>query len=213
MIVALGGAIFVPDWILYWHMKWINIFNSELECFKFHYTINKMKGAVNLVQSPWGKLKPPWNSTYAKSSLEAKVFLLHLLSLLCINRCYASKLCCCTYQNVVRKKTDSKSWSFSALVDCTNYIPNAWPLLRDQHLFPFSFPALFLSLSLPFLQFLTNLTSFFMLSGVHFVLMKNVLLIAMFKIRIIPQIACCRVAMGPNLLLGSSLGCLLTLKY
>lgn len=44
---------------------------------------------------------------------------------------------------------------------------------------------------------------------------KNVLLIAMFQIGIIPQSACCLVAMGPNLSLsslGSSLGCPLTLK-
>lgn len=37
----------------------------------------------------------------------------------------------------------------------------------------------------------------------------------MFPIGIIPQIVCCLVAMGPNLLLGSlgsSLGCLFTLK-
>ena len=43
---------------------------------------------------------------------------------------------------------------------------------------------------------------------------ENVLLIAMFQIGIIPQIACCQVAMGPNFLLGSlgsSFGCLLTL--
>lgn len=40
---------------LYWHMKWINISVSELECIKFHYSINKMKEAVNLVQSLRGK--------------------------------------------------------------------------------------------------------------------------------------------------------------
>lgn len=49
------GAIIFLDWILYWHMKWINIFVSELECIKFHYSINKMKEAVHLVQSPRGK--------------------------------------------------------------------------------------------------------------------------------------------------------------
>lgn len=63
-------------------------------------------------------------------------------------------------------------------------------------------------------QFLTNLTSFFMLSST-FCTYEHVLLIAMFQIGIIPQIACCLVAMGPSLLLGSlgsSLGCQLTLK-
>lgn len=44
---------------------------------------------------------------------------------------------------------------------------------------------------------------------------EHVLLIAMFQIGIIPQIACRLVAMGPGLLLGSldsSLGCQLTLQ-
>lgn len=53
-----------------------------------------------------------------------------------------------------------------------------------------------------------------MLSGT-FCTYEHVLLIAMFQIRIIPQIACHPVAMGPGLLLGSlnsSLGCQLTLQ-
>lgn len=55
MTVALGGAVPTLDWILDWHVKWITTFASELECVKFYYSINKMKDAVNLVQSPWGE--------------------------------------------------------------------------------------------------------------------------------------------------------------
>lgn len=79
---------------------------------------------------------------------------------------------------------------------------------------PSSFLVLFISTSFPFLQFLTNLTSFFMFSGT-FCTYEHVLLIATIQIGIIPQIACRLVAMGPSLLLGSfgsSLGCQLTLK-
>lgn len=64
MIVALRGEIFILDWILYWHIKWINILVSVWEYIKFHYSINKMKEAVNLVQSPrGGKIKSLWNCT------------------------------------------------------------------------------------------------------------------------------------------------------
>jgi hypothetical protein len=69
---ALGGAIIFLDWVFYRHMKWINIFVSELECITSHYSINKMEEPVNLVQRPRGeKFKSSWISTHSKSFLEA----------------------------------------------------------------------------------------------------------------------------------------------
>lgn len=64
-------------------MKGINILVSVLECIKFHYSINKMKEAVNLVQSPGGVGESNHcETTHSESSLEAVFFPLHHLLLL-----------------------------------------------------------------------------------------------------------------------------------
>lgn len=98
-------------------------------------------------------------------------------------------------------------------MDCNEYTPTSWRV-------PVA-PLPFLLLSLVHFNLLPLSSVSYKFDFIFHVFsgtvctFDNVLLTAIFQIRIILQITCCLVAMGPNLLLGSlgsSLGCLLTLK-